>query len=172
MYSFLYFESANCSISSSNCCYLTCIQVSQEAGKVVWYPSFFKNFPQLVVIHTVKGYSIVNETELDVFLEFPSFFYDPTDAGNLISGSSAFPKSSLYIWKLFVHILLKSNLKDFEYYLASMWNEHDSAIVWTFFAFALLWDWNGYWPFPVLWSLHNFPNLLAYWVQHFNSIIF
>ena len=120
VYSFPNLQPIHCSMSSSNCCFLTCIQTSQEAGKVVWYFHLIKNFPQFVVIHTVKGYSIVNETELDVFLEFPSFFYDPTDVGNLISGSSAFPKSSLYIWKLLVHILLKSNLKDFEYYLASM----------------------------------------------------
>ena len=107
-------------MSSFNCCFLTFIQTSQEAGKVVWYFHLIKNFPQLVVIHTVKGYIIVNETELDVFLEFPSFFYDPTDAGNLISGSSAFSKLSLSIWKFSVHTLLKSILKDFEHNLASM----------------------------------------------------
>ena len=84
-------------MSGSNCCFLTCIWVSQEAGKVVWYYHFFKNFPQFVVIHTVKGFSIVNEGEVDFFVcvEFPCFFYDPEDIGNLISGSSAFSKSSL-----------------------------------------------------------------------------
>ena len=87
---------------------------------MVWYSHLIKDFPQFVVIHTVKRFSIVNETEVDVFLEFPSFSQDPTDVGNWISGSSAFPKSSLYIWKLLVHILLKPNLKDFEHYLASM----------------------------------------------------
>ena len=91
---------------------------------------------------------------------------------NLISGSSAFSKSSLYIWKLLVHLLFKISLKDFEYYLASMWNEHNCVIVWTFFGIALLWNWSENWPFPVLWPLLNFPNLLAYWLQHFNSIIF
>ena len=88
---------------------LTSVQVSQEAGQVVWYSHLFKNFPQFFVIHTVKGFSIVDEA--DVFLEFPCFFYDPMDVVNLISGSSAFSKSSLYIWKLLVHILLKPSWK-------------------------------------------------------------
>ena len=77
------FESVCCSMSSSNCCFLTCLQISQEAGKVVWYSHLFQNFPPFVVIHTVKAFNIVNEA--DVFLEFPHFFYDPTDTGNLIS---------------------------------------------------------------------------------------
>jgi len=87
-------------MSSTNCCFLTCIQVSQEAGNVVWYSHLFKNFPQFVVIHTIKSFSVVNEAEVDVFLEFSCFVYDPTDVGNLISSSSAFSKSSLNIWKL------------------------------------------------------------------------
>ena len=172
MYSFPSLELVHCSMSGSNCYFLTCIQVSQEAGQVVWNSHLFKNFPQFVVIHTVKGFRTVNEAEADVFLEFPCFFYDPVDVGNLISGSSAFSKSSLNIWKFLVHILLKPNLKDFEHYFASMWNESNCAVVWTFFGIALLWDWNENWPFPVLWSLQSFPNLLAYWVQHFHSIIF
>ena len=77
--------------------------------KVVWYSHFFKNFPQFVVIHTVNGFSIVNEAEVGVFLEFSCFFYDPMDVGNLISGSSAFCKSSLKIWEFSVHILLKTS---------------------------------------------------------------
>ena len=85
------------SMSSSNSCFLTCIQVSQEAGQVVWYSHLLKNFPQFVVIHTVKGFSVVNEVEVDVFLELSCFFYDPKDVGNLISGSSGFSKSSLNI---------------------------------------------------------------------------
>ena len=85
---------------------------------MVWYSHLLKNFPQFVVIHTVKGFSIVNEA--DAFLEFPCFLYDPADVGNLISGSSAFSKPSLYIWKFLVHILLKPSLKDFEHRLASM----------------------------------------------------
>ena len=162
----------------SNCCFLICIQVwptyllSQEAGKVVWYSHLFKNFPQFVVIYRVKGFSIVNEAEVDIFLEFSCFFYDPADVGNLISGSSAFSKSSLYIWKFSVHILLKPSLKDFEHDLASMWSECSPVVVWTFFGIALLWDWIENWPFPVLWPLLSFPNLLAYWVQHFYSSIF
>ena len=82
-------------MSGSNCCFLTCIQVSQEEGKVVWHSHLFKNFPQFVVIHTVKGFSIVNEAEVEVFLELSCFFYDPADVGNLISGSSAFSGASL-----------------------------------------------------------------------------
>ena len=102
-------------MSGSNCYFLTCTQTSQEAGKVVWYSYLFKNSPQFVMIHTVKGFSVVNEAEVDVFMEFPCFFYGPTDVGNLISGSSAFSKSSLYIWKFLVHVLLKPSLKDFEH---------------------------------------------------------
>ena len=202
MYSSTNFETVHCSMSSSNFSFLTCIQISQEAGKVVWYSYLFKNFPQLVVIHTVKGFSIVNEEEVDVFLEFPCFIYgtissvqfsrsvasnslwphrlyharplcpSPThgtmDVSNLISASSAFSKPNLYIWKFLVHILLKSSLKDFEHYLALMWNECNCMIIWTFFGLALLWDWNENWPFPVLWPPLHFPNLLAYWAlsQH------
>ena len=94
--------------------------VSQEAGKVVWHSLIFKNYPQFVVIHTVKNFSIVKKTEVDVFLEFPCLFYHPKDAGNLISGSSAFSKFSLYIWKFLVHVLLKPNLENFEHYSANM----------------------------------------------------
>ena len=159
-------------MSNSNCCFLSWIQVSQEAGKVVWYFQLLKNFPLFVLIHTVKGFSIVNEAEVGVFLEFPCFLCDPTNAGNLISGSSAFSKPSLYIWKVSVHILLKPNLKDFEHNLANMWNERNCTIVWIFFSITLLWDWFENWQFPVLWPLLSFPNLLAYWVKHFHSIIF
>ena len=95
MYSFPNLEPVYCSMSSLNCCFLTCIQVSQEAGQVAWYSHLFKNFPQFVVIHRVKGFGIVNKAEVDVFLELSCFFYDPVDDGNLISGSSAFSKSSL-----------------------------------------------------------------------------
>ena len=98
-------------MSDSNCCFLTCIQISQEAGKVVWYSHLLKNFPQFVVIHTVNGFNTVNEA--DVFLEFSCFFDDPTDVGHLISGSSAFSKSSLNIWKFTVHILLEAWLGGF-----------------------------------------------------------
>ena len=173
MYSFPDLEPVCCSMSSSNCCFLTCIQVSQEAGQVVWYSHLLKNFPQFIVIHTVKGFGIVNKAEVDVFLELPCFFDDPADVGNLISGSSAFSKSSLNI-NLTVHgsLLLRPGLENFEHYFASMWDECKCVAVWAFFGIALLWDWNENWPFPVLWPLLGFPNLLAYWVQHFHSIIF
>ena len=102
-------------MSGSNCCFLTSIQVSREADKMVWYSHLFKNFPWFVVIYTVKGFSIVSEAEVDIFLVFSSFFYDPMDVISLISGSSAFSKSSLYIWKFSVHLLLKPSVKDFEH---------------------------------------------------------
>ena len=172
MYSFPYFELICCSMFSSNCCFLTCIQISHEAGKVVWYFLLLKNFLQFVVIHTVKSFGIVNEAEVDVSLELSCFFNDPTDVGNLISGSSALSKSSLNIWKFMVHVLLKPNLENFEHYFANMWDERNCGVVWAFFGIAFLWDWNENWPFPVLWPLLSFPNLLAYWVQHFHSIIF
>ena len=84
-------------MSSSNCCFLTCIWISQEAGQVVWYPNLFHNFPQFIVIHTIKGFRIVNKAEINIFLELSCFFDDPTDVGNLISGSSAFSETSLNI---------------------------------------------------------------------------
>ena len=151
---------------------LTCIQISQEAGQVVWYSRLFQNFPQFIVIHTIDGFGIVSKEEIDVFLEFSCFFHDPANVGNLISGSSAFSKTSLNIWNFTVHILLKPDLQNFEYYFTSVWDECSCVIVWAFFGIAFLWGWNGNWPFPVLWPLLSFPNLLAYWVQHFHSIIF
>src|SRR5574341_2487949 len=99
MYSFPNFQTVCCSMSSSNCCFLTCMQISQEAGQVVWYSNLLKNFPQFIVIHTVKGFGIVNKAEIDVFLELSCFLHDPVDVGNLISGSSAFSKTSLNIWR-------------------------------------------------------------------------
>ena len=105
------------------------MQISQETGKVVWYLHLLKNFPQFVVIHTVKGFGIVNKAEVDVFLELSRFFDDPTDVGNLISGSPAFYKSSLNIWKFTVHVLLKPGLENFEYYFTSMWDECNCALV-------------------------------------------
>ena len=87
---------------------------------MVWYSRLFKNFPQFVVFNTVKGSSVVSKAKLDVFLEFSCFFYDPTDVGNLISGSSAFSKSSLSIWKFTGHVLLKPRLENFEHYFANM----------------------------------------------------
>ena len=97
-------------MSSSNCCFLICIQIAQEAGKVVWYSHLLKNFPQFVVIYTVTGFGVVNKAEIDVFPVLSCFFDDPMDVGNLISGSSAFSKSSLNIWRFMVHILKVHNL--------------------------------------------------------------
>ena len=114
------------------------------------------------MIHTVKGFGIVNKAEIDVFLELSCFFDDPADVGNLISDSATFSKTSLTIWKFMVHLLLKPGLQNSEHYFASVCDECNCAVVWTFFGVASLWDWNENWPFPVLWPLLSFPNLLVY----------
>ena len=124
-------------MSSSNCCFLTCIQVSQEAGQVVWYSHLLQNFPQFIVIHTVKGFGIVNKAEIDAFLELSCFFDDPRDVCNLISGSSAFSKTSLDIRKFKVHILLKPGLENFEHYFTGMWDECNCVVVWAFFGIGM-----------------------------------
>ena len=157
------------------CCFLTCIQISQEAGKEVWYSHLFRNFPQFDVIHIVKGFSKVNEAELflefscffffffqNVFLEFSCFFYDPMDGCNLISGTSAFlnpvcisgSSRSMYSWIL----------ENFEQYFVSLLIECNCVVVWTFFGIAFLWYGNENWPFSVLRPLLSFPNLLVYCV--------
>ena len=107
-------------MSTSNCGFLTCIQISQEVGHVVWYSHLLQNFLQFIVIHTIKGFSIVNKAEINIFLELSSFFDDPEDVGNLISGSSAFSKTSLNIWKFTVYVLLKPGLENFEHYFTNM----------------------------------------------------
>src|SRR5574340_297089 len=107
-------------MSSSNCSFPTCIQISQEADQVVWYSHLFENFPQFIVIHTVKGFGIVHKAEIDVFLELSCFFHDPADVGKLISGSSAFSKTSLSIRNFTVHVLLKPDLENFEHYFTSV----------------------------------------------------
>ena len=127
MYSFSYLEPVCCSMSTSNCCFLTCIQVSQEAGQVVWYSHLFQNYPQFIVIHTIKGFGIVNKTE--VFLELSCFSDDPADVGNLISGSSAFSKTTLNIWKFTVHLLLNPGLENFKHHFTSVWDECNCAVV-------------------------------------------
>ena len=130
-------------------------------------------FPSLEEFSTVfVVFGVVNKTEVDDFLEFPCFFDDPVNVGNLTSGSSAFSKSSLNIWKFSGHVLLKPRLENFQLYFASIWDECNCVVVWTFFGVSFLQDWTENWPYPVLWLLLSFPRLLAYWVKHFNSIIF
>ena len=140
MYSFPDLEPVCCYMSSSNCCFLTCIQISQKAGQVVWYSHFLKNFPQFVLIHS-QGFGIVNKVEIDVFLERCCFLDDPRDVGNLIFCFSAVSKSSLNIWKFMVHVLLKPDLENVENYFASLWDECNCVVVWTFLDIAFLWDW-------------------------------
>ena len=107
MYRFPNLEPVCCSMSGSNCCFLTCIQISQEAGKMVWYSHLLKNFPEFVVVHRVKAFGLVNKAEVDAFMELFSFFNDPMNVGNLISGSFSSSKPNLFFWKFLVHILLK-----------------------------------------------------------------
>ena len=118
-HSFSYLEPVCCSMSSSNCCFLTCIQISQEAGQASDILTL-KNFPQVFVIHTIKGFGVVNKAKGNIFLEPSCFFNDPADVGNLIFGSSFFSKSSFNIWEFMVHSLLKPGLEDFEHYFTSM----------------------------------------------------
>ena len=125
--------------------------------------SLVKGMVFQVVMYGCESWTI-NKAEVDTFLELSCFFCDPKDVGNLISGSSAFSKSSLNIWKFLVYILLKPGLENFEHYFASVWDECNCVVVWIFFGIAFLWDWNENWPFPVLWLLLSFPHLLAYWV--------
>ena len=128
MYSYSYLEPVCCSMSSPNCCFLTCIQIFREAGQVVWYSDLSQNFPRFIVIHTVKGFGIVNTAEVDIFLELSCFFDDPMNVDNLISGSSAFYKSSLNFWKFSVHVLLKPDLENFKHYFASVWDECNCGV--------------------------------------------
>ena len=162
MYSFSYLEPVCCSMSSSNCCFLTCIQVSQEAGQVVWYPHLFQNFPEFIVIHRVKGFDIVNNTEIDVILEFSCFFDDPADVGNFISGSSAFSKSTFtsgiyqftYWWSLAWRILsitllaceMSTTVRQFEHSLAL-------PSFGTGMKTDLFQSWGHCWVFQICWHL-------------------
>ena len=143
-------------MSGSNCYFLTCIQISQEADQVVWYSHLFQDFLQFVVIYTVKGFGVVNKAEIDVFLELSRFFDDPADIGNLISASSAFSKTSLNIWKFSVHVLLKPGLENFEHYLTSVWDECSCAVVWAFFGIGMktdLFQSCGHcWVFQIYWN--------------------
>ena len=129
-------------------------------GHCVWWLAY--DLPRRADCWIFRNF--VKQVNTSVIKYYYCFFDDPADVGNLSSGSSAFSKPSLNIWK--------AGLENFEHYLARVWDECNCAVVWAFFGIAFLWDWNENWPFPVLWTLLSFPNLLAYWVQHFHSIIF
>ena len=171
MHSFSYLDLV-CSVSGSNCCFLTCIQTSQEAGKLVWYSHLFKNLTQFVMIHTVKAFVVVNKAEVDVFLKLSCFVNDPMDVDNLISGSSAFSKSSLNIWNFMVHVLLKPGLENFEYYFPRVWDECNCAVVWTFFGIAFLWDLVRKLTFSSPVATAEFFRFAGILVQHFHSTVF
>ena len=109
---------------------------------MVWYSHLSKSFPQFVMIHTVKGFSVVSEREIDVFLKFPCFLYNPANVGNLISSFSSFPKPNLDIWKFLVHIMLKPSMKDFKHDLTSIEEECNCLMVNTFFGITLLGNWD------------------------------
>ena len=147
MSSFPNLEPIHCSMPGSNCYFLTCIQISQEADQMVWYSHLLKNFPQFIVIYIVKGFGIVNKAEVDIFLELSCFFNYPMDVGNLISVPLPFLKIQLVHLEVLVHILLKLSLVSFECYFASMWDECNCVVIWAFFGNAFLWDWNENWPF-------------------------
>ena len=160
MYSFPTLETVHCFMSHSNYCFLICIQISQEGGRMVCYSHLLKNFPQFVVMHIVKGFGIVNEAEVDIFLELFWFFYDPTDVGNLISGSSAFLNPAWKFWKFSVHVLLKPSLENFQHYFASVWDECSCVVVWMFFGIVFgigmktpFQSCGHYWVFQICWHL-------------------
>ena len=115
-YSFTNLEPVHCSMSGSNCCFFTYMQISQEAGQVVWYSHLLKNFRQSVVIHVIRGFGVVSKRRVGVFLELYCFFNNPMEAGNLMSCSSTISKSSLNIWNFSVHVLLKPHVENFELY--------------------------------------------------------
>ena len=128
---------------------------------MVWYSDLFKSFPQFIMIHTVKGFGIVDETEVDK-LEFPSFVYDPANVSNLISGSSSFSKSSLDIWKFLVHIMLKPSMQDFRHDITNVGDECSCPMVSAFFSVTFLGKWDEAGPFPVLWPLLGLPDLVTH----------
>ena len=132
---------------------------------MVWYSHFFQNFSTVYCDpHSQRIWH--SQWSWSRYSSGIPWLYDPVNVGNLISGSSAFSKTSLNIWEFTVHVLLKPGLENFEHYFTSVWDKCNCVVVWAFFGIAFLWDWNENWPFPVLWLLLSFPNLLTYWVQH------
>ena len=153
MHSFPNLEPICYSMSGSNCCFLTCTQISQESGKVVWNSHLFQNFPQFIVIHTVKDFCIVNKTEIDVFLKLLIFLRSnrswQSDLWFLclfsiqLENLEVHSSCTIEAWGiLIIHVLLKPSLENFEHYFASVWDECNCAIVWTFFGITFLRDWN------------------------------
>ena len=171
MYSFASFEPVHC-----QCPFLTVASWPAYRflrRQIRWsgIPISFTVFT-VIVIHTVKGFGIVNEAEVDIFLELSCCYWWSNGCWRFDLWSLAFSKTSLNIWKFMVHVLLKPSLENFEHYFANMWDECNCVVVWGFFGTTFLWDWNENWPFSFLWPLLSFPNLLAYWVKHFHSINF
>ena len=172
MYFFPDLEPVCCSTSSSSSCFLTCIQISQEADKLVLYSHLIKYFPQVVVIHTVKCFGVINKAEGDVFLELSCFSYDPTDVDNLTSGFSAFSNLAwtsgssrfTYYWSLAWRTLSITSL---ECEMSAIVQQLKHFLTLSFFGIVMKTD-----IFPLLLPLLSFPHLLAYWEQHFHSIIF
>ena len=160
MYSFPVLEPVCFSMSRSNCCILTCIQISQEAGEVAWYSHFLKNFQQFVVIHPVKGFGIVNKAEVDVFFwnSVALLMIQWMLALWSLAPLPFLNPSWTFIWKFMVHILLEPGLENFEHYFARVWDKCSCLVVWAFFGIAFLWHWNENWPFQALWPLLSFPN--------------
>ena len=148
---------------SSNCCFLTCIHILRRQVRWSGIPTSWRIF-QFVVIHTVKGFGIVNKAEVDVFLELSCFFDDPVNGGNLISRSSAISKSSLNILKFMIQVLLKPHLENFEHYFARVWNECNCAVVWAFIGIGMKGCWNDLfqscghcWVFQLCWHIECIP---------------
>ena len=153
MHSFPNLKPTHCSKSNSNCCFWPAYRFLRRQIRWSGIPISLRIF-QLVLIHTVKGFSVsMKQKEMSFWNSIASSMIQRMLA---VSSSSVFSKPNLYIWKFSVHVLLKPSLTDFEHYLASMWSECNCTIVWIFFDTALLWDWNENWPFPLQWPLLSF----------------
>ena len=157
MYSFPDLEPVCFSMTHSNCCFWPAYRFLKMQVRWSGIPISFRIFHSLLW-STQSRLWHSHKAEVDAFLELSCLFDDPADVGNLISGSSAFSKASLNIWKFTVHILLKPGLENFEHYFPSVWNECNCVVIWSFFGITFLWDWNENGPFPVLWPLLSFPN--------------